>query len=150
MATSINIPAYSDALVLLGTAGIIVPLVKRSGLSPVLGYLAAGALLGPLGLGTFVEEVPLLYWFTVVDPRNVSGLADLGVVFLLFLIGLELSYSRLWAMRRLVFGLGGTQIILSALLIASFVAWAGLKTPAAIVIGACLALSSTAIVLGTM
>jgi CPA2 family monovalent cation:H+ antiporter-2 len=56
MAASINIPVYSDALVVLGTAGIIVPLAKRWGLNSVLGYFAAGALLGPLGLGTFVSE----------------------------------------------------------------------------------------------
>ena len=147
MTASINIPVYSDALVVLGTAGIIVPLAKRWGLNPVLGYFAAGALLGPLGLGTFVGEMPLLYWFTVVDAKNVSGIADLGVVFLLFLIGLELSYDRLMAMRRLVFGLGGLQIVLSTLLIASVAVWSGERAPAAIIIGACLALSSTAIVL---
>lgn len=147
VAASINIPVYSDALVLLATAGVVVPLVKRSGFSPVLGYLCAGALLGPLGIGRFVGDVPLLYWFTVSEPKNLAGLADLGVVFLLFLIGLELSYERLWAMRRLVFGLGGTQIALSAVLIAGVAAWAGLAAPAAMVIGACLALSSTAVVL---
>ena len=147
MVASINIPVYSDALVVLGTAGIIVPLGKRLGLNPVLGYLGAGALLGPLGLGSFVEALPALYWFTVVDIRNVAGIADLGVVFLLFLIGLELSYDRLMAMRRLVFGLGGLQIAVSGAAIAGVAAWAGQSGAAAIVIGACLALSSTAIVL---
>ncbi len=147
MAVSINIPAYSDALVVLGTAGVIVPLAKRWGLNPVLGYLAAGAFLGPLGLGSFAGEMPLLYWATVADARNLSGIADLGVVFLLFLIGLELSYERLTAMRHLVFGLGGMQIVLSSLLLASVASWAGQRTPAAIVIGGSLALSSTAIVL---
>ena len=112
MAGSINIPVYSDALVVLGTAGIVVPMVRRWGLSPVLGYLGAGALLGPLGLGSFITQLPMLYWFTVVDAKNVSGIADLGVVFLLFLIGLELSYERLMAMRRLVFGLGSLQVLL--------------------------------------
>jgi len=77
VSSSINIPAYSDALVVLGTAGIVVPLLHRWGLSPVLGYLGAGALLGPLGLGSFITEVPLLYWFTVVDAKNVAGIADL-------------------------------------------------------------------------
>lgn len=147
MATTIDIPVYSDALVVLGTAGIIVPLVKRWGLNPVLGYLAAGIALGPLGLGSFIEHVPFLYWITVVDAKNVASIADLGVVFLLFLIGLELSYDRLMAMRRLVFGLGGSQILLSTLVIAVVAATAGLAAPAAIVVGASLALSSTAIVL---
>ena len=113
MAAPINIDAYSDALVVLGTAGVVIPVVRRLGLSPVLGYLAAGAVLGPLGLGSLIHAFPFLYWFTVVDAKNVAGIAELGVVFLLFLIGMELSYERLKAMRRLVFGLGSLQIVLS-------------------------------------
>ena len=73
MAASINIPVYSDALVVLGTAGIVVPMVHRWGLSPVLGYLGAGALLGPLGLGSFIDKIPILYWFTVVDAKKVPS-----------------------------------------------------------------------------
>ncbi|MBR1120404.1 cation:proton antiporter [Bradyrhizobium lablabi] len=145
--STINIHVYSDALVLLGTAGIVIPLVRRFGLNPVLGYLGAGAILGPLGLGSFIQQFPILYWFTVVDARNVSGLADLGIVFLLFLIGMELSYDRLRAMRRLILGLGGSQIVLSAAVIGGMAALAGAKPAAALIIGACLALSSTAIVL---
>ena len=147
MAETINIPAYSDALVVLGTAGVIVPLLRRWGVSPVFAYLGAGVVLGPLGLGLFIETVPLLYWFTVVDAKNVAGIADLGVVFLLFLIGLELSYQRLMSMRRLVFGLGGLQIAISTALIAGLVNAAGQPVSVAIVLGACLSLSSTAIVL---
>lgn len=147
MASSINIPVYSDALVVLGTAGVVVPLVHRWGISPVLGYLGAGALLGPLGLGSFIHQAPLLYWFTVVDAKNVAGIADLGVVFLLFLVGLELSYERLVAMRRLVFGLGGLQVIVTTVILAAFLAAMGRRAPTAIVLGSCLALSSTAIVL---
>ncbi len=147
MAATINIPAFSDALVVLGTAGIIVPLAHRWGISPVLGYLCAGAVLGPLGLGTFINDVPLLYWLTVVDAKNVASIADLGVVFLLFLIGLELSFERLLSMRRLVFGMGGLQVAITTIVLASGIAAAGFKAPVAIIIGACLALSSTAIVL---
>jgi monovalent cation:H+ antiporter-2, CPA2 family len=147
---SFNIDAYSDALVVLGTAGIVVPLVRRYGLSPVLGYLGAGAVLGPLGLGTFKEQVSPLYWLTVVDARNVSAIAELGVVFLLFLIGLELSFQRLLTMRRLVFGLGGLQVALSTAVIAGIAALAGNTGAAAIIIGSCLALSSTAIVLDVL
>ncbi|HET9584586.1 MAG TPA: cation:proton antiporter, partial [Bradyrhizobium sp.] len=146
MPAPINIHVYSDALVLLGTAGIIIPLVHRFGFNPVLGYLGAGAILGPLGLGSFIGSFPFLYWFTVVDARNVSGFADLGIVFLLFLIGMELSYERLKAMRRLIFGLGGSQIVLSAAVIGGIAALAGNKAPVALILGACLALSSTAIV----
>lgn len=147
MAATINVPVYSDALVVLGTAGIIVPLVKRWGLSPVLGYLGAGATLGPLGLGSLTKQVPLLTWFTVGDARNVSGIADLGVVFLLFLIGLELSFDRLKSLRRLVFGLGGVQLVVSTLAIAFVALEAGERAEIALILGASLALSSTAIVL---
>jgi monovalent cation:H+ antiporter-2, CPA2 family len=147
LATIGNLDAYSDALVVLGTAGIVVPLVRRFGLSPVLGYLGAGAILGPLGLGTFINQFPILYWFTVVDAKHVSAFAELGVVFLLFLIGLELSYQRLLTMRRLVFGLGFLQVIISTAVIAAVIAWAGGTGVSAVVIGSCLALSSTAIVI---
>src|SRR5688572_6794970 len=117
MAAPINIEVWSDALVVLFTAGIVVPIVRRWGFSPVLGYLVAGAVLGPLGLGSLKGELPFLYWVTVVDAQNVSGLAELGVIFLLFLIGLQLTYQRLLTMRRLVFGLGSLQISLSAAVI---------------------------------
>jgi K+:H+ antiporter len=142
-----NLDAYSDALVVLGTAGIVVPIVLRWRVSPVLVYLVAGAILGPFGLGSLQGTFPFLYWFTITDAKNVSGIAQLGVVFLLFLIGLELSYQRLVTMRRLVFGLGGLQVILSAGAIAGIAMLAGSKPAAAAVIGACLALSSTAIVI---
>lgn len=146
MAASINIGVYSDALVVLGTAGIVVPMVQRWGLSPVLGYLAAGALLGPLGLGALAGVVPPLYWITVSDAGNVSGIAELGIVFLLFLIGLELSFARLMTMRRLVFGFGTAQIVVSTMLIAAVARLMGVPAGPALVLGACLALSSTAIV----
>ena len=110
-ATTINIAAYSDALVVLGTAGVIVPILRRYNISPVLGYLGAGAIFGPLGLGSFEKSYPALFWFTVADAKNVAGIAELGIVFLLFLIGLELSLHRLMTMRRLVFGLGGLQVL---------------------------------------
>ena len=144
---TINLDSYSDALVVLGTAGVVVPLVRRFGLSPILGYLTAGAILGPLALGSFKDEVPFLRWVTVIDAQNVSIIADLGVVFLLFLIGLELSYQRLVTMRRLVFGLGSLQVALSTAIIGSALAFAGIPGAAAIIIASCLSLSSTAIVI---
>jgi monovalent cation:H+ antiporter-2, CPA2 family len=146
-ATFINLSAYSDALVVLGTAGVVVPLVRRFGLNPVLGYLGAGAILGPLGLGSFIEQVPILYWLTVVDAKNVASIAELGVVFLLFLIGLELSFERLLTMRRLVFGLGFLQVTISTAALGSIIVAAGYKPAAAAIVGACLSLSSTAIVI---
>jgi CPA2 family monovalent cation:H+ antiporter-2 len=128
--TAINIDAYADALVVLATAGVVVPIVHRWRVSPVLGYLAAGAMLGPLGLGAFKDTVPQLRWVTVVDSQNVTGVAELGVVFLLFLVGLELTYERLLTMRRLVFRICSLQIIISAHLISTPHAQLGAK-PAA-------------------
>ncbi len=147
MASTINVAAYSDALVVLGTAGIVVPIVSRLGFSPVLGYLGAGALLGPLGLGSLIGSFPLLYWFTVGDAKDVAGIAELGVVFLLFLIGLELSLQRLLTMRRLVFGMGGLQVLVTTTLLAGIATYAGGNPSEAIILGASLSLSSTAIVL---
>jgi len=143
----INIEVYSDALVVLGTAGIVVPLVRRFGLSPVLGYLAAGAILGPLGLGSLIKQFPFLYWLTIVDARNVAGIAELGVVFLLFIIGMELSFERLKTMRRMVFGLGSLQIILTMAVIGGIASLFGNSATVSVILGACLALSSTAIVI---
>ena len=147
MTPTINVAAYSDALVVLGTAGILVPLLSRLGFSPVLGYLAAGALLGPFGLGSLIQSFPLLSWFTVGDANDVTGIAQLGVVFLLFLIGIELSLHRLTTMRRLVFGLGGMQILVTTVLLAGFAVYSGKPPSEAIILGASLSLSSTAIVL---
>ncbi|MCJ9703223.1 MULTISPECIES: cation:proton antiporter [unclassified Bradyrhizobium] len=147
MTTNININAYSDALVVLGTAGVVVPIVRHWGINPVLGYLGAGAILGPLGLGSLVKDLPLLYWFTVADAENVEGIANLGIVFLLFLIGLELSFRRLVTMRRLVFGLGGLQVLMTSAMIFGAALLSGQSSDAAVILGASLALSSTAIVL---
>jgi monovalent cation:H+ antiporter-2, CPA2 family len=147
LASTINVAAYSDALVVLGTAGIVVPIVSRLGFSPVLGYLGAGALLGPLGLGSLINSFPALYWFTVGDAKDVAGIAELGIVFLLFLIGLELSLHRLLTMRRLVFGMGGLQVLITTALLAGGAIYFGKSPSEAIILGASLSLSSTAIVL---
>jgi CPA2 family monovalent cation:H+ antiporter-2 len=147
LAEGINFQAYSDALVVLGTAGVVVPLLRRAGVSPVLGYLGAGAVLGPLALGSFINEYPLLYWFTVIDAKSVTAIAELGVVFLLFLIGLELSFERLKAMRRLVLGLGGLQLAITFAVLSLMALAIGFTPGIAAVLAACLALSSTAIVL---
>ena len=127
--------------------GVIVPAVHRWRVNPVLAFLVAGAVLGPLGLGSFKDIWPSLQWVTITDAKNVAGIAELGVVFLLFLIGLELSYERLLTMRRLVFGLGSLQVVLSATAISIVAALLGSKAAAAVIIGLCLALSSTAIVI---
>ena len=74
------------------------------GVTPVLAYLRAGAPVGPFGRSSLIKSAPILHRFTVVDTKNVEGFTELGIVFLLFLIGLELSYGRLMAMCRLVLG----------------------------------------------
>ncbi len=147
LAAAINIEAYSDALVVLGTAGILMPVVRRLGVSPVVGFLVAGAVLGPLGLGSFVKQIPLLFWVTITNASNVSGIAEFGVIFLLFLIGLEMTFERLSAMRRAIFVLGGSQWLLATAAITLAALAMGYAPAASIVLGACLALSSTAIVI---
>src|SRR3569623_2863839 len=100
---------YKDLVLFLATAGIVVPLFKRLKVSPILGFLGAGVVLGPSGLGALAAQVHWLDAFTEARPQEVAKLAEFGVVFLLFSIGLELSWERLRAMRRMVFGLGALQ-----------------------------------------
>ncbi len=122
----------ADILILL-TAGIVaVLLFQRLGLGTVLGFLVAGALVGPWGLGFIVA----------VD--EIRHLAELGVVFLLFIIGIELKPSRLWVMRRSVFGLGTAQVLATGAVITLIAVALGLPTRTALVTGFGLALSSTA------
>lgn len=147
MTDATNLEIYNDLLIVLGTAGVIVPLLRRAGVPPVLGYLMSGAVLGPLGLGAVLKGHPALSWFTVSNPQSVTGIGELGVVFLLFLIGLELSIRRLVIMRRLVFGLGGLQVLVSAAGLGIVASWSGLDATAAAIVGMSLGLSSTAIVL---
>ena len=125
----------SEGLILLATAVICVLLLQRLRVSPIIGYLLGGALIGPHGFGL------------IANIETIQGLAEFGVVFLLFTIGIELSVRRLWVMRRLVFGLGTAQVFITALPI-GLVAWfAGFSMDDSIVIGSALALSSTALVL---
>ncbi|MBX3697666.1 MAG: monovalent cation:proton antiporter-2 (CPA2) family protein [Dokdonella sp.] len=121
------------AVVLLLAAVIAVPLAKRSRLGAVLGYLAAGALIGPSALNL------------VGNAEEIAHISELGVVLMLFVIGLELSPQRLWVMRRLVFGFGSVQLVVTALAIFAVGMLFALDWKAALVIGLGLALSSTAI-----
>lgn len=125
----------TDGLVLLAAAVIAVPLFKRLGLGVVLGYLSAGIALGPWGVGLFAA------------PEEILRIAELGVVLLLFIIGLELNPALLWSMRRDVFGLGSAQVLLCGGVLYAAALWAGLSWRAALVAGFALALSSTAFAL---
>lgn len=146
MAGTADLTSYKDALMILGTAGVVVPVLSRYKVSPVLAYLIVGAVLSPRGLGLLAYKLPAIGALAISSPQQVAKFAEMGVVFLLFLIGLELSFERLMTMRRLVFGLGAAQVVLSAILIAVSAMVGGIPTNSAIVIGAALALSSTAIV----
>ncbi len=138
---------FKDALIVLGTAAVVAPVVHRLKVSPVLGFLVVGALLGPHGLGRLAEFSRTVDWVTVTGEKQIAFIADLGIVFLLFFIGLELSMRRLLTMRRLVFGLGGAQTLVTTIVISLVGRWFGLSGAASLIIGACLALSSTAIVM---
>ncbi|QTC87543.1 cation:proton antiporter domain-containing protein [Brevundimonas pondensis] len=138
---------YRDLVVFLAAAGVVVPLFNRLKISPVLGFLAAGVLLGPDGLGRFAQSGGWLSWLTIGDQAQIRQLSELGVAFLLFMIGLELSWERLKAMRRLVFGLGMLQIALCAVAIAVVFMVLGQALAGAAVLGMGLALSSTAVVM---
>ena len=138
---------YRDLVVFLAAAGVVVPLFNRLKISPVLGFLAAGVLLGPDGLGRFAQSGGWLSWLTIGDQAQIRQLSELGVAFLLFMIGLELSWERLKAMRRLVFGLGMLQIALCATTIAVVFMALGQPLAGAAVLGMGLALSSTAVVM---
>lgn len=135
-----------DAMVFLAIAGVVIPVVRRWRLSPVLGFLLIGLALGPNGLARFANELPWLRQILITDIEGVRALAELGIVFLLFMIGLELSLDRLWSLRRLVFGLGGAQIVTTALIIGVIAHAFGNSPQASVVLGLCLALSSTAVV----
>jgi CPA2 family monovalent cation:H+ antiporter-2 len=138
---------YKDVVLFLATAGVVVPLFKRLNVSPILGFMLAGVALGPHGLGAFTGAAPWLGYLTVSNPAEIGEIAELGVVFLLFMIGLELSWERLRLMRLLVFGLGGTQVLACLGLGAAAAFALGAPWPAALTIGAALALSSTALVM---
>src|SRR5829696_8906601 len=146
MATPIEPDTYKEMILFLATAGVVVPLFHRLRISPVLGFLGAGALLGPFGLGRLAGEFPVLTWFTIANREEMAHLAEFGVVFLMFMIGIELTWERLRTLRRLVFGFGSLQVAGSAAVIAVLTYALQGRVTASILVGLALALSSTAIV----
>ncbi|ATC33848.1 potassium transporter TrkA [Caulobacter vibrioides] len=145
MAHEVSPESYKDLVLFLATAGIVAPIFKRLKINPILGYLLAGVILGPFGLGRFIHIAPWLDYVTVDNPDEIAQLAEFGVVFLLFMIGLELSWERLRLMRKWVFGLGAVQVIGCSLALGAGGMLLGLEPVAALTIGAALTLSSTAI-----
>lgn len=147
MALTLDNAGFSDALVILGAAGLVIPAFARFRVSPVIGFILVGVLVGPAGLGALVPRLPWLYYVTISEPEAMETFAELGVVLLLFSIGLELSFRRLWGMRRQVFGLGAAELLGSGALIGIALNVMGQNWVGAAGLGVALALSSTALVL---
>lgn len=127
-----------QALIYLGSAALIVPIAVRLGLGSVLGYLIAGCIIGPWGLRL------------VTDAESILHFAEIGVVLMLFVIGLELDPQRLWKLRASVFGGGALQMLVCGLLLGAFCMALGLRWQVAVLIGLTLGLSSTAIAMQAM
>lgn len=137
----------TQALVFLGATCLVVPALRRAKLSAVMGFLLIGVGMGPHVLGQLADMWPSLAAFELREDRPTIALAELGVVFLLFVIGLEVSFERLWALKRYVFGLGLAQVAVSTLVIAGIAFAFGNSFAASSVLGLAFALSSTALVL---
>ncbi len=137
---------FMHASFFLAIAALVIPLLKRFKIPPVLGYLMAGIILGPQGLGEFTQDFPILEYVTLQDSENLQLLSELGIVFLLFVIGLEVTPQKLWQMRGMVFGLGAAQVIISSTVIGGIAYLWGNSIQASILLGLGLSLSSTAII----
>lgn len=144
------LPYLRETLLFLALTGILIPLLQRWRVNQVLGFLAAGALIGPFGLGLWAQEYPWLEYFSFPRLEGVVVLADLGVLFLMFMIGLELSAERLWALRGWVFGAGSAQVLFSAAAIGTLAWLFGNPVESAAILGFVLSLSSTAVVMQLM
>ncbi len=123
------------------------PVFTRFRITPVIGFILIGIAVGPFGLGQLVYERPWLSHITITDPEALEPFAEFGIILLLFTIGLELSFKRLWQMRRLVFGLGALELLVTGVVLAIFLAMIGQYWTGALALGFALAFSSTAIVL---
>ncbi len=147
MSTPLDNPAFIDAIVILGAAGIIIPAFARFRITPIIGFILVGVLLGPSGLGALSGQYDWLRFFTINDREAIEPFAEFGIILLLFSIGLELSFKRLWSMRQLVFGVGAAELTISGLIIGFVLYLIGQNPAGALGLGLALALSSTALVL---
>ncbi len=145
-----GLPYLRETLLFLALAGILIPLLQRTRVNPILGFLGVGVVVGPFGLWLWVGHLPWLSNFTFMRVEGAAALGELGVLFLMFTIGLELSAERLWTLRRWVFGAGSAQVLLSALVIGALALMFGNKLEAALILGLVLSLSSTAVVMQLM
>ncbi|QTD55916.1 cation:proton antiporter domain-containing protein [Parasphingorhabdus cellanae] len=150
MNTPLDSPAFVDAIVILGAAGIVIPAFARFRITPIIGFILVGVLLGPSGLGSLSGQYDWLKFVTINDREAIEPFAEFGIILLLFSIGLELSFKRLWSMRQLVFGVGAAELLISGALIGGALYLYGFPQQSwegAVGLGLALALSSTALVL---
>jgi CPA2 family monovalent cation:H+ antiporter-2 len=147
MAPEFQHTGLSDALVILGAAGIVIPAFARLRISPIIGFILVGMLVGPAGFGRLVGGYPWLGYVTISNPHAIEPFAEFGIILLLFSVGLELSFRRLWTMRRAIFGVGAAELGASAAIIGIGLYLTGHAWGAAIALGLALSLSSTALVL---
>ena len=147
MAPGFVTSGFSDALVVLGAAGIVIPAFARMKITPVIGFILVGVIAGPFALGAVAARHPWLHLLSISDVHGIEPFAELGIVLLLFSAGLHISFRRLKTMRRQVFGVGSAELIGCAILIGAGLLATGLSVQPAIALGLALALSSTALVL---
>ncbi|MDQ3059762.1 MAG: cation:proton antiporter [Pseudomonadota bacterium] len=147
MESHLGLPFMRETLLFLTLTGILIPLLQRFRINQVLGFLTIGMLVGPHAIGRWAGQYPWLQTFTFSRDTGVQSLAELGVIFLMFLIGLELSVKRLWDLRRWVFIGGSVQVVFSALAIGALAWLFGNPVEIALLLGLVLSLSSTAVVM---
>lgn len=139
-----------EALLFLALAGVLVPALQRMRINQTVAFLLVGILFGPHGVASWHPGLPSLGWVTFRDVEAIKQVAELGIVFLMFMIGLELSPGRLWSLRRDVFGTGMAQVTVTGVLIGLFALAFDNTGAAAVAIGITLAMSSTAVVMDLM
>ena len=140
-------PGLSDALTILGAAGIVIPSFARLRVNPVIGFILVGIVAGPFALGALAPAHPWLSWLSISDPHGIEPFAEFGIVLLLFSAGLELSFRRLVAMRRAVFGVGAAELLIGGLILAAGFLASGHAVEPSLWLALALAMSSTALVL---
>src|SRR5262245_31832675 len=118
MAENVDLALFLEILIVLAAVSVVIPIFHKVRASPVLGFLLIGMALGPSGLGGLLSEAIRVEWLTLEDREGISAVAQFGIVLVFFMIGLEMSFERLNLLRRLVFGLGPLQVVLSAAAIA--------------------------------
>lgn len=147
MAGELGGHGLSDTLTILGAAGIVIPAFARLKISPVIGFIIVGVVAGPYALGALVPAHPWLGGFSISEPRSIEPFAELGIILLLFSVGLHINFRRLRSMRAVVFGAGSAELVGCAILIGAGLLVFGVQISTAASLGLALALSSTALVL---